>query len=114
MIVSEQPDESEDIPELTGSGLEAEKARRLALLDSMRAKGVDPYPYRFDRTHTLEDIRGTWGHLEAGSETDAAASVAGRLMLIREQGKLIFATLRDRSGEIQLFISKAVIGDEGF
>jgi lysyl-tRNA synthetase, class II len=114
MIVSEQPDESADIPELTGSGLEAEKGRRLALLDSMRAQGVDPYPYRFDRTHTLDDIRGTWGHLEAGSETDAAVSVAGRLMLIREQGKLIFATLRDRSGEIQLFISKAVIGDEGF
>jgi lysyl-tRNA synthetase class 2 len=35
-------------------------------------------------------------------------------MLLREQGKLIFATMRDRSGEIQLFVSKAVIGDDAF
>ena len=33
---------------------------------------------------------------------------------MREQGKLIFATLRDRTGEIQLFVSKAVVGDDAF
>ena len=41
-------------------------------------------------------------------------AVAGRMMLRREQGKLIFATMLDRSGEIQLFVSKAVIGDDAF
>ena len=35
-------------------------------------------------------------------------------MLMRDQGKLIFATMRDRSGEIQLFVSKAVVGDDAF
>ena len=36
------------------------------------------------------------------------------MMLRRQQGKLIFATLLDRSGEVQLFVSKSVIGDDGF
>lgn len=113
MVVNEQPEDL-DLPELTGSGLQAEKNRRLALLSDMRDRGVEPYPYRFDRSHTLSDIRATWGHLEPGTETDSNVTVAGRVMLIREQGKLMFATLRDRSGEVQLFVSKAVIGDDGF
>ena len=99
---------------LTGSGLEAEKARRLAELDEMRGNGVNPYPYRFDRSHTLAEVRTAWGHLEPGTETEDAVTVAGRIMLKRDSGKLIFAAIRDRSGDVQLFVSKAVIGDEGF
>jgi len=98
----------------TGSGLAAEKARRLAQLDELRADGVTPYPYRFDRTHAVADVRAGWGHLEPGVETDDAVAVAGRIMLLRDSGKLIFATMRDRSGDIQLFISKAVVGDDAF
>ena len=109
----ETPD-SDDSSELSGSGLQAEKVRRLGLLDDLRSAGVEPYPYRFDRSHTLAEIRSTWGSLEPGTETDHRVTVAGRLMLKREQGKLIFGTLRDRGDEIQLFVSKAVIGDAGF
>jgi lysyl-tRNA synthetase class 2 len=98
----------------TGSGLLAERARRLALLDALRDAGGTPYPYRFDRTHTLGEIRTGWGDLEPGVETDEPVAVAGRLMLKRDSGKLIFATIRDRSGDLQLFVSKAVIGDDGF
>ncbi len=97
-----------------GSGLAAEKARRLALLDEMRAGGVEPDPYRFDRSHSLSELRATWGSLEPGVETEDAVSVAGRIMLQRDSGKLIFATIRDRSGDVQLFISKAVVGDDAF
>ena len=39
--------------------------------------------------------------------------VAGRLLLIRRQGKLTFATLRDGTGEVQLFVSQRCIGPEG-
>ena len=98
----------------TGSGLAAEKARRLAQLDAIRAVGRYPYPYRFDRTHTVAQIREAWGELEPGVETDEAVVVAGRVMLLRDSGKLVFATVRDRSGDIQLFVSKAVVGDEAF
>ncbi len=98
----------------TGSGLTAERARRLDLLSGMREAGVNPYPYRFDRSHELREVRSTWGDLDAGVETTDVVAVAGRLMLMRDSGKLIFATLRDRSGDIQLFVSKAVVGDEAF
>jgi lysyl-tRNA synthetase class 2 len=98
----------------SGSGLGAEKARRLAQLDHLRSEGVSPYPYRFDRTHSVADVRAGWGELEPGTETDDAVAVAGRIMLMRDSGKLVFATIRDRSGDLQLFISKAVVGDDAF
>jgi len=98
----------------TGSGLVAEKARRLARVEELRTSGVEPYPYRFDRSHTLGEVRVVWGGLGPGTETDNEVTVAGRLMLKRDTGKLVFATIRDRSGEIQLFVSKAVTGDEHF
>ena len=80
----------------------------------MRAAGTNPYPYRFDRTHSLAEIRAAHGHLEPGTETEVAVAVAGRVMLSRDQGKLIFITLQDRSDSVQLFVSKAVVGDEAF
>lgn len=98
----------------TGSGLAAEQQRRLGLVDAVRDGGGNPYPYRFDRTHTLAEIRDGWGHLEPGIETEDAVAAAGRIMLKRDSGKLVFATIRDRSGEVQLFISKAVVGDDAF
>jgi len=98
----------------TGSGLAAEKARRLARVDEIRAGGGTPYPYRFDRSHTASEVRERWGGLEPGVETDDQVAVAGRIMLMRDSGKLVFATIRDRSGDLQLFISRAVVGDDAF
>jgi len=105
---------SDEVEEQGAGGLEQEKARRLAALDAMRSKGDNPYPYRFDRSHSLADIRAEHTELEPGSETESHVSVAGRIMLKRDQGKLIFATLQDRTDAVQLFISKAVVGDELF
>lgn len=97
-----------------GSGLTAERQRRTARVDELRAEGREPYPYRFDRTHTLAEVRERWGALEPGTETEDRVAVAGRLLLKRDTGKLVFATVRDRGDEIQLFVSRAVIGDDGF
>ena len=110
-----EPIDNPDAPDLsTGSGLAAEKVRRLARVDTLRARGDEPYPYRFDRSHTLGEVRAAWGTLEPGTETEHEVTVAGRIMLQRDSGKLVFATILDRSDQVQLFISKAVIGDAGF
>ena len=98
----------------SSSGLSAERSRRLAQVEKLRDAGTEPYPYRFDRSHTLREIRDTWGSLEPGTETADEVDVAGRVMLLRDSGKLVFATMRDRSGEIQLFVSKAEMGDGAF
>ncbi|MEY3749488.1 MAG: lysyl-tRNA synthetase [Actinomycetota bacterium] len=100
--------------EQSSGGLEAERQRRIAAIESMRESGVNPYPYRFDRTHQLGEIRASHGSLEPGTETTDVVTVAGRIMLKRDQGKLIFCTLRDRSDDIQLFVSKSVVGDDAF
>ncbi|MFZ9358140.1 MAG: lysine--tRNA ligase, partial [Ilumatobacteraceae bacterium] len=96
------------------SGFAIERSRRLNAVNELRGTGSNPYPYRFDRTHTLGELRETFASLEAGSETETVAAVAGRIMLKRDQGKLIFITIKDRSAEIQLFVSKATVGDSQF
>jgi lysyl-tRNA synthetase class 2 len=98
----------------TARGLAAEKSKRLSKLDDLRQQGINPYPYRFDRSHSLAEVRALHGQLEPGTETDHAVSLAGRVMLIRQQGKLAFATMRDRTGDIQLFVSRGAVGDEPF
>ena len=97
-----------------GSGLAAERVRRLGRVDELRKRGDEPYPYRFDRSHTLTEVRQLWGGLQPGNETGDAVTVAGRVMLLRDTGKLMFATIRDRDAHVQLFASKAVMGDASF
>jgi lysyl-tRNA synthetase, class II len=94
------------------SELQDERARRLAKVEAERAQGRDPYPVRFDRTHTTTELHTAYGGIDAGAEIDDVVRVAGRILLVRRQGKLTFATVRDGTGTIQLFVSRAVIGDE--
>jgi lysyl-tRNA synthetase class 2 len=64
-------------------------------------------PYNYEVTGTAADLRADYGELGAGEETGVTASIAGRLMLRREQGKLAFGTLDDATGRIQLFAGNA-------
>ena len=106
LAMSDPPEDSTplDVP--------VERARRLADVEEMRARGEDPYPVRFDRDRSLGEMRAEFGDLPAGTETDTAVRVAGRVLLIRRQGKLAFATIRDQSGSVQLFVSRDEVGDD--
>ncbi len=68
----------------------------------------DDVPYRFDRTHQAAEIVDAWSDLAPGDESGVEVAVAGRVMLLRPQGKLAFGELRDASGSIQLFALAAV------
>ena len=75
-----EQDDGAEFPESPeeAHGLAAEKARRLAKLDALRRAGTDPYPYRFDRTHTLGELRPptpTWNR--APRPRTGSASPAG-------------------------------------
>jgi lysyl-tRNA synthetase, class II len=94
------------------SELQDERARRLAKVEALRSQGRDPYPVRFDRTHTTAQLHGAYGGIDAGEETDIVVRVAGRILLLRPMGRISFATVRDGSGTIQLLGSRAVLGDE--
>jgi lysyl-tRNA synthetase class 2 len=72
-------------------------------------------PYSFARTAEAAELHRRHDGLGPGEETDDVVSVAGRVMLMRPQGRLAFATLRDSSGQVQLFALAKVTADfEGF
>src|SRR5262249_37563942 len=102
------PDGPEDAP---GLDAPAERALRLGDVEALRRDGVEPYPVRFDRDRTLAELRDEFGALSAGTETEVPVRVAGRIVLLRRQGKLSFATIRDQDGAVQLFVSRAVVGN---
>jgi len=60
-------------------------------------------PYSFERTAGAAELQDRYRDLAAGAETEDVVAVAGRVMLVRPQGRLAFATLRDWTGQIQLF-----------
>jgi lysyl-tRNA synthetase, class II len=64
---------------------------------------VADVPYRYEPSDTAAELQERYRALGAGEETGDVVTVAGRVMLVRPQGRLAFATLRDSSGEIQLF-----------
>jgi lysyl-tRNA synthetase, class II len=69
---------------------------------------VSDVPYRFDRTHSAAQVIEGWSQLADGEESGETVAFAGRLMLLRPQGKLAFGELRDASGSVQLFALAAV------
>jgi lysyl-tRNA synthetase, class II len=95
------------------SGLEENRltAARLAKVEAMRAAGEEPYPVRFERTHSAGEVRGRWGELAAGTATGERVTVAGRLINTRHVGGLAFGVLRDHTGDIQLFVEASTLGD---
>src|SRR5438309_1409791 len=79
-------------------------------LERLRAAGVDPYSRGFKPTHTSETAMALLGDAE---RTDPV-TLAGRLMVKRLQGGLVFADLQDGRGRIQLMANRNVLGDENF
>lgn len=68
-------------------------------------------PYNFDKTANVADLLKAHESLDDGSGSGVTASVAGRLMLRRDQGKIAFGVLQDSSGRIQLFAPSKITPD---
>lgn len=81
--------------------------------DRMLAGGVEPYPVGYPRTSTLAQIRERYADLPTDTATGDRVSVTGRVIFIRNTGKLCFATLRDGDGtEVQAMFSLDRVGPE--
>ncbi|MFG2196268.1 bifunctional lysylphosphatidylglycerol synthetase/lysine--tRNA ligase LysX [Streptomyces sp. NPDC048639] len=95
------------------AGLPEQVRVRRRKLDRLRADGVDPYPaVATPRTHTLAQIRAAHAGLAPGARTGEQATVAGRLLLVRDFGGVVFAVLRDWTGDLQLVLSRDRTGPE--
>lgn len=77
-------------------------------------RGCDPYGQRFDATAHAADLEKRYADLQDGESTEDEYLVAGRIMAIRNQGKVCFIVIRDESGEMQLFVRINVIGEEAY
>ena len=81
--------------------------------DRLLAAGHDPYPVNLPVTHTLAEIRAAHAGLPVDAKTGEIVGVTGRVIFIRNSGKLCFATLRAGDGtELQAMISLASVGEE--
>ena len=78
-----------------------ERDQRILKLEKLRDMGIDPYPYAFERTHTIEGVIGAEKEL---SEKETSVSLAGRVMAIRKHGHTAFGNLKDATGSIQFYI----------
>ena len=91
----------------------SQEAVRREKRERLLAEGHEPYPVVVARTHTLAQVREQWGHLETGEETQDVVGVAGRVMFVRNTGKLCFATLQEGIGtRLQVMLSLAEVGEE--
>ena len=90
--------------------IEVRKAKREALY----AAGKQPYGMRFDYDMHVDQIKEKYATLEDGVTLDDRVKVAGRIMAIRKQGKIMFMVLREREGDIQLFCRVNFLGEEAF
>ena len=85
---------------------------RLAKLEAMRSAGRDPYPARGVEATPVAQVREGAGTPEApGPLVGERVTVAGRLMGLRDFGKLIFCPVQDRTGRIQVGLQKNRLGD---
>ena len=98
-------DAVDDLPEQ----LRVRREKRERIL----AEGGDAYPVSVPRTHTVAQVRETYAHLETGEETQDVVGVAGRVVFLRNTGKLCFATVQDGEGNrLQVMLSQAEVGEE--
>jgi lysyl-tRNA synthetase class 2 len=98
------------VTEETELDLPAVMRDRREKLERLRAAGVDPYSRGFQPTHSTEAAKGLLGD----AERTQSVSLAGRLMVKRLQGGLVFADLQDGRGRIQLMANRNILGEDEF
>src|SRR5262249_22718227 len=92
-----------DLPEPVDQARLPEQVRvRLTKLKALQASGVDAYPVGEAPSHTVAQA------VDAGDDEDV--TVSGRILRIRDYGGVLFAQLRDWSGEVQLLLDNSLLG----
>lgn len=97
---------TDDLPEQ----MQIRRDKRRRLLES----GREPYPVSVPVTHTIEQVREEFDGIGAGEMTGAQVAVGGRVLFIRNTGKLCFASLRSGAGTaVQAMLSLDRVGEDG-
>ncbi len=91
-------------------------AQRREKAESLAALGVKLYSNTFKPANAIQELLPKAANLEPqqAEPGEASYSIAGRIMAMRKFGKAAFCTLSDKTGQIQLYIKKDILGDEVF
>ncbi|MBX9940612.1 MAG: lysine--tRNA ligase [Candidatus Obscuribacterales bacterium] len=88
------------------------KADRLKKLAQLKELGINPYPYKFERSHKAAQLHELYKDLEKGSENSDEVVVCGRIM--NSRNNWLFTDIHDDSGKIQLFCHKDSLPEDKF
>ncbi|MCS6868050.1 MAG: lysine--tRNA ligase [Thermus sp.] len=80
--------------------------QRLLNLEALVEEGFEPYPYRFPKSHSAQEILAAKAGAPPETEWAEEVALAGRIVALRRMGKVTFAHLLDESGRIQLYFQK--------
>jgi lysyl-tRNA synthetase class 2 len=87
--------------------------QRLAKLADLQEAGVEPYPLRVERSHSIAAAVDAYVAAEqAGDESSSTVTLTGRLVSMRDMGKTVFAHIEDGSGRVQLFLRRNEVGED--
>jgi lysyl-tRNA synthetase class 2 len=107
--VTEQSNVREDLPDDLPEQMKVRREKRARML----AEDREPYPVEFGRTTTIAEVRQRFGDLPTDTASGEKVAVAGRVIFVRNTGKLAFATLRAGDGsELQAMLSLDRVGAE--
>ncbi len=87
---------------------------RFDKLARLRARGIDPYPHRYERSHTAAEAVSLFEAEEKRATEDArtdVVSLAGRIVAFRGMGRATFADLLDGSGRVQVMFRRNQLPD---
>lgn len=84
---------------------------RLQKLAELRARGINPWPAYKEVTATCQEAVTEFAAFKDEAKIYA---LAGRLLAVRQHGKTVFAHMQDRSGRLQIYVRKDVIGEQAF
>jgi len=83
-------------------------------IEELQKLGVNPYPHKYEPKDYSIDLKEKHSKLKENQKTKDKAKIAGRTMTVRDLGKLIFATVQDSKGKIQIILQKEETEKESF
>jgi len=95
-----------------GKRLASITEQRLDKLQRLRARGINPYPNRYHRTHTAQEAKALFEQGKVAA--DSVLRLAGRIVAHRSMGKATFIDLQDGSGRIQIYFRSDELGKEKY
>lgn len=101
----------EDAAALTDTEINEQMQVRIDKMHKIEEHGWKPFGHRFLFTHRAADIAAQFDEL---SEKETEVTMAGRVMAIRGHGKTCFMDMQDKTGRIQVYVRKDVIGEENY